>query len=240
MPHAVVDRDTYMLRTDDGQEFDMSAVWFTPESISFFTLVHGSEVANSEAFRRDICDQMCHNSYFIGIKPVPGSTSDDVQIHRLFHDYSVRIWGADLEFMRSYHFDFVDPLTSYPVNLPPDWKIFETEGTFSSFGFGGLATPLPPGMPPPRIGMEIKSMEAGHGLRPEQIIPGQEKYIQREGTRLLMISPSGEEASFQLPIRQSIYIEAGQALVCPGMSFPALLYAGPTHKVLHEVRSEVQ
>ncbi|OAX32899.1 hypothetical protein K503DRAFT_776181 [Rhizopogon vinicolor AM-OR11-026] len=84
--------------------------------------------------------------------------------------------------MRYYHFDFVDPLTYYPVNLPPDWKIFEAEGTFSSFGFGGMAAPLQPGMPPPRIGMEVKSMEASYGLRPEQIIPGQEKYMQREGT----------------------------------------------------------
>ncbi|OJA12669.1 hypothetical protein AZE42_12308 [Rhizopogon vesiculosus] len=183
---------------------------------------------------------MCQNPQFIAIKPVLGSTSDDIQIHHLFHDYSVRIWGANLESMRSYYFDFVDPLTSYPVNLPPDWKIFEAEGTFSSFGFGWMVTPLQPGMSPPRIGMEVKSMEASLGLRPEQIIPGQEKYIQREGTRLLMISPSGEEASFQLPIRQSIYIEAGQALVYPGMSFPTLLYAGPTHKVLHKAHSEVQ
>ncbi|OAX43614.1 hypothetical protein K503DRAFT_107760 [Rhizopogon vinicolor AM-OR11-026] len=117
--------------------------------------------------------------------------------------------------MRSYHFDFVDPLTSYLVNLPPDWKIFEAEGTFSFFGFGPLATPMPPGMPPPRVGMEVKSIKAGHGLRPEQSVPAHEKYIQREGTRLLVISPLGEEASFQLPVRRSIYIEAGQALVYP-------------------------
>jgi hypothetical protein len=49
----------------------------------------------------------------------------------LFRDYSVRIWGAGLESMKTYHFDFVDPRTSHPVNLPPAWRIFKTHGTLS-------------------------------------------------------------------------------------------------------------
>jgi hypothetical protein len=112
--------------------------------------------------------------------------------------------------LNSFHFDFVDPLTSHPINLPPGWKVFAVSGPFTKFSmFSAMPVPLK---------IEIKSLEAHHGVRPEDLRPGEERYMEGEGTRLLVVSPWGEEALFQLPIRRSIHLDAGQVIVYPGMS----------------------
>jgi hypothetical protein len=112
--------------------------------------------------------------------------------------------------LNSFHFDFVDPLTSHPINLPPNWKIFKVPGPFSKFSeFGAAPVPLK---------VDIKSLEAHHGVRPQDLHPGEERYMEGEGTRLLVVSPWGEEAVFQLPIRRSIHLDAGQVIAYPGMS----------------------
>jgi hypothetical protein len=225
MPHAVPNYGTYALSTDDGQEIDLYRSFFSPQNMQYYTFFLGSEAAAREAIQ-GAWDQFCQNPRtIIGVcvfffmvwtctwvpqlKPTPGSTSSDVQTHQLFRDYSVRIWGGGIESLNSFHFDFVDPLTSHPINLPPNWKIFVVSGPFTKFSMYGTA-PMP-------LKIEIKSLEAHHGVRSRELRPGEEKYMEGEGARLLVVSPRGEEAVFQLPIRRSIHLDAGQVIVYPGM-----------------------
>ncbi|KAJ8579499.1 hypothetical protein M405DRAFT_778795 [Rhizopogon salebrosus TDB-379] len=175
--------------------------------MQYYTFFLGSEAAAREAIQ-GAWDQFCQNPRtIIGLKPTPGSTSSDVQTHQLFRDYSVRIWGGGIESFNSFHFDFVDPLTSHPINLPPNWKIFIAPGPFTKFSMFGAA-PVP-------LKIEIKSLEAHHGVRSGDLRPGEERYMEGEGARLLVVSPWGEEALFQLPIRRSIHLDAGQVIVYP-------------------------
>lgn len=150
MPHAVPDHDTYMLYTDDEQEFDVYQTvlskwhtilylhlriwgccsWSPPRYLGPIlprpTASYGCMCFFLSLYRHKYCTQIPQ------LKPAPGSTSNDVQIHQLFRDYSVQIWSAGLESWNTYYFDFVDPLTSHSVNLPLNWRIVIAHSTLSS------------------------------------------------------------------------------------------------------------
>ncbi|KAG2130336.1 hypothetical protein DEU56DRAFT_740631 [Suillus clintonianus] len=144
---------------------------------------------------------------FLQLKPLPNSLDDDVRVHQLFTDYSVRIWGVGLEPEHRYHFDFVDPRTGHPVNLPPKWNIFIAPGSLSCLPFPTMMAAMMP------VGSPMLSMERGHGLKFREVLPGEEKYLCPEGTRLRVVSPEGCEAFFELPVRESIHIEANRVIV---------------------------
>ncbi|KIJ63513.1 hypothetical protein HYDPIDRAFT_168354 [Hydnomerulius pinastri MD-312] len=189
-------------RKDVEEEMkNMHGMLFAPHNLELYKAYYGSEeVARAEL--QGLWDEFCKQPKFIGLKPKPRTCSPDVQVHALFDAYAVHIWGAGLDFLQAYHFDFVDPHSGDPVNLPAGWKMHVAPGTL---------TPWNSLLVPPM--MEMMSMEAAHGLQPHEIHPGEEKYIAQEGTRFCVVSPEGLVRSFQLPIRQDIHITAGQALV---------------------------
>ncbi|KIJ69853.1 hypothetical protein HYDPIDRAFT_184390 [Hydnomerulius pinastri MD-312] len=161
-----------------------------------------------EAVWKDVCD----HPRVIGLKPVPNSASPDVQVHQLFRHLSVRIWGGQLEDMQSYHFDFVQPATGRPVNLSEGWKIYVLPGPHSRVTLG--AAPQFVYMPDGSR-LEMKSVEEACGIKRSDILPGEEKYIAKEGTGFQVLSPQGEFAEFRLPLRLPVGWDPSQAMVYP-------------------------
>ncbi|KAG2130342.1 hypothetical protein DEU56DRAFT_466846 [Suillus clintonianus] len=207
MPRTTPNHD-FTVSVDDGRTIDLHDSWCSPESMQGLVSMMGSEDAARQC-AQDSWDQACQAEpfYILGLKPLPNSLDDDVQVHQLFPDYSVRIWGVGLESEHMYHFDFVDPRTGHPVNLPPKWNIFVAPGILQRLPFAPMMDLVMP------VGMPVPSMEREGGLKFREILPGEEKYLRPEGTRLRVVSPEGCEAFFEIPVRESIHIEAGQVNV---------------------------
>ncbi|KAG1723532.1 uncharacterized protein EDB91DRAFT_163388 [Suillus paluster] len=103
----------------------------TPETFQAHVSLLGSEDAACKSIQ-NMWDNTCpHSVIDLCLKPLRNSDDDDVRVHQLFTEYSVRIWGADLECTLHYRFDFVDPCTGHPVNPSSERGMYFAASTFS-------------------------------------------------------------------------------------------------------------
>ncbi|KAI0639079.1 TIP-1 family-domain-containing protein [Trametes polyzona] len=102
-----------------------------------------------------------------GIKPSPGDP-DLKYISLPWSKYSLRFWPGSLS-AAEYCMDFVLTDTRMPVNVPAGYQFWATND------------PETPWILPISEGMELKSIEKIHGIPPEKIRSGAEKFILRDG-----------------------------------------------------------
>ncbi|KAI0657796.1 hypothetical protein C8Q70DRAFT_1055563 [Cubamyces menziesii] len=86
--------------------------------------------------------------------------------------------------------DFVDSTTGQPVNRPFDFQLVAGAGETDAPWLG-----LPLAMP-------VVPIEYKFGYKPEDILPGKEKYILRDGQQCVLTRPGKPTIRFTVPIRE--------------------------------------
>lgn len=120
------------------------------------------------------------------MKPHPGD--DDVHIRAIPQsDYSIRMWGTNMEKNREYCFDFVETATGKPVNSPFEYELW---------AIPNQRTPWIPCQ-----SARLCSLERSFGTKQEDIKPGGEKFVLLEGTPCFLKRPNMRSVYFVAPIR---------------------------------------
>ncbi|KAI8972203.1 hypothetical protein BD414DRAFT_540382 [Trametes punicea] len=149
-----------------------------------------------------------------GYKPLPGEVNPFVHIRPIPDTkYSIRLFPGSFT-DAEYCLDFIDSATGEPVNSPFEFELFA--------GPGETNTPwlsLP-------IAMKLRSIENAHGIRTQDIRPGEEKFILRDGQMCVLTRPGKPKIRFTVPIRQKAKSaeEVEDAIV---LDFPKILQVDP-------------
>ncbi|KAI0351328.1 hypothetical protein OH77DRAFT_1429877 [Trametes cingulata] len=121
-----------------------------------------------------------------GKKPRPG---DKLVYIRPIPDsaYSIRLYpGAVLT--AEYCMDFVETATGKAVNSPFEFELWN------------IPNPETPWLGMPASG-KLRSIERAHGIRQEDILPGEEKFILRDGQTCMLTRPGKRAVWFTVPVR---------------------------------------
>lgn len=110
------------------------------------------------------------------IRPIPDSK------------YSLRLFPGSLS-VAEYCLDFVDSATGEPINSPFEYELW------------GVPDPDTPWLSMPIIG-KLRSIERGHGIKQEDILPGREKFVLRDGQTCILMRPGKRPARFTVPLRK--------------------------------------
>ncbi|OSD05434.1 hypothetical protein PYCCODRAFT_1465330 [Trametes coccinea BRFM310] len=124
-----------------------------------------------------------------GEKPLPGETSKYIFVRPIPEsEYSIRLFPGSIS-AAEYCMDFVDSATGKPVNSPFEFELW------------GIPDPETPwlGMP---ICQQMHSIERIHGIKQEDILPGHEKFILRDGQTFALIRPGKIGMRFTAPVRE--------------------------------------
>ncbi|OSD05427.1 hypothetical protein PYCCODRAFT_1465324 [Trametes coccinea BRFM310] len=122
-------------------------------------------------------------------KPLPGETSKYIFVRPIPEsEYSIRLFPGSIS-AAEYCMDFVDSATGEPVNSPFEFELW------------GIPDPETPwlGMP---ICQQMHSIERIHGIKQEDILPGHEKFILRDGQTFALIRPGKIGMRFTVPVRK--------------------------------------
>ncbi|KAI0657792.1 hypothetical protein C8Q70DRAFT_264701 [Cubamyces menziesii] len=150
-----------------------------------------------------------------GIKPCPGDQDKSIQIRPIPDSkYSIRLFPGSFT-DAEYCMDFVDSETGESVNTP-----FECE---LHAGPGETDTPW---MNFPHS-MRIKSIEVARGRKFKDILPGEEKYILRDGQQCVLIRPGKPKIRFTVPIRKRPRSEPVKEEGTIYLDFPKMIELGP-------------
>ncbi|KAF7760348.1 hypothetical protein Agabi119p4_11024 [Agaricus bisporus var. burnettii] len=106
-----------------------------------------------------------------GLKPSVKDT--DVHIRPIpISDYSIRMWGTNLEQNHEYCIDFVETATSKPENSPFKYELW------------AVPNKRTPWLPSPT--QRLSSLERCFGVKEKDIKPGEEKFLLMEGTACVL------------------------------------------------------
>ena len=108
------------------------------------------------------------------VRPIPNSK------------YSIRLFPGSLP-AREYCLDFVRASTGEPVNSPFKFELWTVPRTSTPW-LGGMA-------------MRVHSLEKVYGNRQEDIVPGQEKSLLRDGQSCLLKRPGQRNLRLTVPVR---------------------------------------
>lgn len=122
------------------------------------------------------------------MKPPPGlkdiNPSSGVVVHSIpDSDFSVRLFPGDPS-EQVYCLDFVHNGTGYPVNSPFKFELWA-------------------GVWPRSALARVFSIEEAVGLAPESILPGEEKFVLRDGQTCLFKRKGCRDVVFTVPVRGS-------------------------------------
>ncbi|KAI9060941.1 hypothetical protein FKP32DRAFT_1594940 [Trametes sanguinea] len=123
-----------------------------------------------------------------GMKPRPGEVSKYVHVRPIPDSkYSIRLFPGSIS-AAEYCMDFIDSATGEPVNSPFEFELW------------GVSDPDTPwlGMP----SQQLRSIERTHGIKQEDIRPGHEKFILRDGLTCVLIRPGKPGVRFTVPVRR--------------------------------------
>ncbi|KAI9062949.1 hypothetical protein FKP32DRAFT_1592917 [Trametes sanguinea] len=122
-----------------------------------------------------------------GMKPVK---DDPLIFVRPIPDckYSIRLFPGALS-ASEYCMDFVDSATGEPVNSPFEHELWS------------VPNPDTPWLSMPMVG-KLQSAERNHGIKQEDIRPGEEKYFLRDGQTCVLMCPGKRPVRFTVPIRR--------------------------------------
>ncbi|XP_006459309.1 hypothetical protein AGABI2DRAFT_191307 [Agaricus bisporus var. bisporus H97] len=122
----------------------------------------------------------------VGLKPRPGD--DDVHIRAIPNsDYSIRMWGTNMETNREYCFDFVETATGNPVNSPFEYQLW------------AVPNKRTPWLPCPSA--QLHSLAYNFGYEQKDIPPGVEVFVLLEGTPCVLKRPGMRPVYFEAPVR---------------------------------------
>lgn len=112
------------------------------------------------------------------IRPIPDSK------------YSLRLFPGSFS-AAEYCLDFVETATGKPVNSPFEYELW------------GVPNPDAdtPWLSIPMCG-KLRSIERSHGIKQADILPGEEKYILRDGQTCVLARPGKRSLRFTVPVRK--------------------------------------
>ncbi|KAI0364687.1 hypothetical protein BV20DRAFT_1125466 [Pilatotrama ljubarskyi] len=147
-------------------------------------------------------------------KPKPGATGDPDELvyTRPIPDskYSVRLFPGALD-AAEYCMDFVETATGEPVNSPFEYELWN------------IPNPETPWLGMPIVG-QLESIERAHGIKQEDILPGEEKFVLRDGQTCMLTRPEKRPIWFTVPIRARPVEHALEAM--DKLDFPELAIRG--------------
>ncbi|KAI0351334.1 hypothetical protein OH77DRAFT_1429884 [Trametes cingulata] len=121
-----------------------------------------------------------------GKKPKPG----DEHVHARpipNSEYSVRLFPGALD-AAEYCMDFVTTATGEPVNSPFEYELWN------------IPNPETPWLGIPVVG-QLRSIEHAHGIEQKDILPGEERFVLRDGQTCMLTRPGMRPVWFTVPIR---------------------------------------
>ncbi|KAL7280687.1 hypothetical protein PYCCODRAFT_1432596 [Trametes coccinea BRFM310] len=124
-----------------------------------------------------------------GMKPRPGEVSKYVHVRPIPDSkYSIRLFPGSIS-AAEYCMDFIDSATGEPVNSPFEYELW-----------------VVPDPDTPWLGMpmcqQMRSIERIHGIKQEDILPGHEKFILRDGLTCVLNRPGKPGVRFTVPVRK--------------------------------------
>ncbi|KAI0326910.1 hypothetical protein GY45DRAFT_1258057 [Cubamyces sp. BRFM 1775] len=140
------------------------------------------------------CEEMIAQSLALrveptGWKPLPKELNKYIHICPIPDTkYSIRLFPGSIS-AAEYCMDFVDSASGEPVNSPFEFELW------------GVPDPDTPWLSMP-ITMRMRSIENVHGIKQEDILPGHEKFILRDGLTCVLIRPGKPKIQFQVPVRK--------------------------------------
>ncbi|KAI9057207.1 hypothetical protein FKP32DRAFT_1762474 [Trametes sanguinea] len=135
-----------------------------------------------------------------GAKPQPGAKS--VFIEPIpDSDYSIRLYPGSIS-AAEYCMDFVVTATGQPINSPFEYELW------------AIPHPDAPHLTP--LTGRLKSIERAHGIKQEDILPGEERFILRDGLTCLLRRTGKKPVRFTVPTRRRAQVtEAADVLPFP-------------------------
>ncbi|KAI0355448.1 hypothetical protein OH77DRAFT_1480059 [Trametes cingulata] len=125
-----------------------------------------------------------------GIKPPPKVTNKYVHVRPIPDTpYSIRLFPGSLS-AAEYCLDFVHSASGEPVNSPFEFELW------------GVPDPETPWLSMPMT-QRIRSIEHTHGVKQEDVLPGHEKFILRDGLTCVLVRPGKPKIRFTVPVRKS-------------------------------------
>ena len=123
------------------------------------------------------------------MKPLPKESNKYIHIRPIPDTkYSIRLFPGSIS-AAEYCMDFVDSASGEPVNSPFEFELW------------GVPDPDTPWLSMP-ITMQMRSIENSHGIKQEDILPGHEKFILRDGLTCVLIRPGKPKIQFKVPVRK--------------------------------------
>ncbi|KAL7281880.1 hypothetical protein ACG7TL_003346 [Trametes sanguinea] len=170
---------------DRKRVLDMSA--FGPGDIieRMATKTLNMWVENS-GVRRSVLRLPCWPDLAAQAKPAPGAKSVFTQPIP-DSSYSIRLFPGSIS-AAEYCMDFVVTETGQPVNSPFEFELW------------AIPHPDAPHLTP--FTGQLMSIERAHGIKQEDILPGEEKFILRDGLTCLLRRPGKKPVRFTVPTRR--------------------------------------
>ncbi|KAI0629987.1 hypothetical protein C8Q77DRAFT_1160979 [Trametes polyzona] len=122
-----------------------------------------------------------------GFKPRPGETYGVFIRPIPKSEYSIRLFPGSAA-NRDYCLDFVLTATGEPVNSPFKFELFAGPGPDTPMGF------IPT--------VALRPMDCAFGFSQDQIPPGEEKFLLREGQGCILRRPGHRDVRFAVPTRR--------------------------------------
>ncbi|KAI0326903.1 hypothetical protein GY45DRAFT_1258042 [Cubamyces sp. BRFM 1775] len=140
------------------------------------------------------CEDMVAQSLALRIEPT-GWKPPPKELNKYIHirpipdtKYSIRLFPGSIS-AAEYCMDFVDSTSGEPVNSPFKFELW------------GVPDPDTPWLSMP-ITMRMRSIENARGIKQEDILPGHEKFILRDGLTCVLIRPGKPKIQFTVPVRK--------------------------------------
>lgn len=121
--------------------------------------------------------------------------------------YSIRLFPGQYA-MRLWSMDFVLTATGEPVNSPFEFELFSVPNPKTPWLFG--------------LGGWIRSAERSFGIKQDEILPGEEKYLLQDDQTCLLRRPGKRTVRFTVPIRPLPGTEE-EPEECDDLDFPEVL-----------------
>ncbi|KAI0351329.1 hypothetical protein OH77DRAFT_1429878 [Trametes cingulata] len=121
-----------------------------------------------------------------GRKPVPG---DKMVYSRPIPDsnYSIRLFPGAHD-AAEYCMDFVETATGQPVNSPFEYELWSVPNPETPWLTAGMT-------------MKLGTIERAHRMKLEDIPPGKEKFVLRDGQTCMLLRPGKRAVRFTVPVR---------------------------------------
>ncbi|KAI0351331.1 hypothetical protein OH77DRAFT_1429880 [Trametes cingulata] len=102
-------------------------------------------------------------------------------------EYSIRLFPGALD-AAEYCMDFVETATGHPVNSPFEFELWSVPNPDTPWLTASMT-------------MQLRSIERARRMKLEDILPGEEKFILRDGQTCMLIRPGKCLVRFTVPVR---------------------------------------